>query len=131
GKTLALTEFAPYMINDDREVRKAAIHAKQQYKKEQLDKIDEIYDELVKKRHKMAVTLGYNNYTELGYIHMDRIDYDRNMVENYRQQVKDYVVPYVTELRKRQKERIDVEELNYYDIAYEFKSGNLRTKGGT
>src|SRR5699024_7022528 len=74
GKTLALTEFAPYMINDDREVRKAAIHAKQQFMKEHLDEIDEIYDELVKKRHKMAVTLGYNNYTELGYIHMDRID---------------------------------------------------------
>ena len=131
GKTLALTEFAPYMINDDREVRKAAIHAKQQFMKEHLDEIDEIYDELVKKRHKMAVALGYNNYTELGYIHMDRIDYDRNMVENYRQQVKDYVVPYVTELRKRQKERIGVEDLNYYDLAYEFKSGNPTPKGGT
>ena len=131
GKKLALTEFSPYMINDDREVRKSAMYAKQNFMKEHLDEIDDIYDQLVKKRHKMAVELGFNNYTELGYVHMNRIDYNREMVENYRKQVRDYVVPYVSELRKRQKERIGVSDLKYYDLAYEFKSGNPTPKGGT
>lgn len=45
-------------------------------------KFDEIYDQLVKVRHEMAVKLGYKNFVELGYIQMNRIDYNAEMVKN-------------------------------------------------
>ena len=46
------------------------------FSREHGDKFDEIYDELVKLRHEIATTLGYKNFVELGYIRMNRIDYD-------------------------------------------------------
>ena len=49
--------------------------------------------------------LGYKNFVELGYIRMNRFDYDEKMVENYRNQVIKDIVPLTVELRKRQAER--------------------------
>ena len=76
-----------------------------------LEEIDNIYDALVKTRNEIAVTLGYKDFVELGYIRMNRIDYDRKMVEKFRKQVEDYVVPIVSELKKRQAQRIGLDSL--------------------
>ena len=63
---------------------------------------DRIYDDLVKVRNEMAVKLGYKNFVELGYIRMNRFDYDAAMVKNFRDQVRDFIVPAATKLYARQ-----------------------------
>ena len=70
-----------------------------------------IYDELVKLRHEIATTLGYKNFVELGYVRMNRIDYDAEMVKKFRDQVRDHIVPLASRLYKRQAERIGVDSL--------------------
>ncbi len=50
---------------------------------------------MVKLRHGMARTLGYDNYTPLGYRRMRRVDYDAADVARYRDQVAEHVVPLV------------------------------------
>lgn len=131
GKKLSLTEFGKYMIDSDREVRKNASLAVQGFMGENLDKIDTIYDNLVKVRDKMAKQLGLKDFVELGYIRMNRIGYDRKMVENFRNQIKEHVVPIVSDLKRRQKERIGVDSLKSYDSAFEFNNGNPTPKGST
>ena len=69
---------------------------------------DRLFDELVKVRHKIATTLGYKNFVELGYYRMTRTDYNAEMVKNFREQVKEFIVPLVTELKERQGERIGI-----------------------
>lgn len=131
GKKLSLTEFGKYMIDSDRDVRKNASLAVQGFMGENLDKIDTIYDNLVKVRDKMAKQLGLKDFVELGYIRMNRIGYDRKMVENFRNQIKEHVVPIVSDLKRRQKERIGVDSLKSYDSAFEFNNGNPTPKGST
>lgn len=129
GKTLTLAQLAPYSESTDRAVRKSAREASFNFFAEHKEKFDGIYDELVKLRHEIATTLGYNNYMELAYIHMNRIDYDAKMVENFRNQVRDYIVPVATELYKRQAKRIGVEDFKYYDEGLQFLSGNAVPQG--
>ena len=131
GKKLSLTEFGKYMIDSDRDVRKNASLAVQGFMGENLDRIDTIYDNLVKVRDKMAKQLGLKDFVELGYIRMNRIGYDRKMVENFRNQIKEHVVPIVSDLKRRQKERIGVDSLKSYDSAFEFNNGNPTPKGST
>ena len=131
GKKLSLTEFGKYMIDSDRDVRKNASLAVQGFMGENLDRIDTIYDSLVKVRDKMAKQLGLKDFVELGYIRMNRIGYDRKMVENFRNQIKEHVVPIVSDLKRRQKERIGVDSLKSYDSAFEFNNGNPTPKGST
>ncbi|WBW97559.1 M3 family oligoendopeptidase [Oceanirhabdus sp. W0125-5] len=129
GEEKNLSQMGPYAQSQDREERKAATEAVANFFKENESKFDEIYDKLVKVRHKIATTLGYDNYVKLGYMRMMRSDYDSNMVANYRKQVLEHIVPVAVELKKRQAERLGLDSLKFYDEALEFTTGNAIPKG--
>ena len=129
GKTLTLAQLAPYGESTDRDVRKAAKEASAGFFTENSDELDRIYDELVKVRHEMATRLGFKNYVELGYIYMNRIDYNAEMVAKFRQQVVDYIVPAANKLYERQAKRIGVEKLKHYDEGLNFLTGNANPQG--
>ena len=71
----------------------------------------------------------FKNYVELGYIRMDRLDYDENMVANYREQVVKDIVPITLKIRQRQAKRLGLEKLECYDFGYKFKTGNPKPHG--
>ncbi|GAA0352886.1 M3 family oligoendopeptidase [Alkalibacterium iburiense] len=129
GKKLTLSQFGPYLESKDRQVRKEASEAHLSFFKEQEDEIDRLYDELVKVRDTMAKKLGYKDFVELGYVRMKRFDYNRDMVEVYRKQVLDYVVPLTKKLADRQAKRIGIEDMKHYDTALQFLDGNPTPQG--
>ena len=129
GKTYNLASIEPLVNDPNREVRKKACEAFNKFYEDNEEKFDDIYDKLVKVRDKIAKKLGYKNFTELGYIRMNRFDYNEKMVENYRKQVVDEIVPIAVELRKRQAKRIGVDKLECYDLGYNFKTGNPKPHG--
>ncbi len=128
GKKLTLPQFGPYAESLDRNVRKSASEATTSFFEENEAKFDTIYDELVKTRHEIAVKLGFKNFTELGYIRMNRFDYNEEMVNTYRQEIVKYVVPMVQKLRNRQAKRLGIEKLKNYDLSLEYLSGNATPK---
>ena len=130
GKTLTLAQLAPYSESTDRAVRKAARETSANFFASNVEKFDTIFDQLVKLRHKIATTLGYKNYVELGYINMNRIDYNAEMVAKFRDQVRDYIVPVANKLYERQAKRIGVEgDFKFYDEGLNFLTGNATPQG--
>lgn len=129
GKTLTLAQLGPYRESTDREIRKQALVASTQFFAGNEEKFDDLFDKLVKVRHKIAVTLGYKNFVELGYIRMMRVDYNAEMVKKFRDQVRDFIVPLASKLYERQAERIGVDSLKFYDESLNFISGNATPQG--
>ncbi|NMA84243.1 MAG: M3 family oligoendopeptidase [Epulopiscium sp.] len=129
GEIRNLSQMQPFMQSKDREIRKAAYEAYIGFFAENESKFDEIYDQLVKMRHAMATKLGYKNYVQMGYDRMSRSDYDAEMVANYRKQVYEDLVPLVSELKERQRKRLNLAELKYYDEPLEYTTGNATPKG--
>jgi M3 family oligoendopeptidase len=129
GEERTLAQLDPYTESTDREIRKKASEAKFAFFAENEEQFDRIYDDLVKVRTEIAHKLGYQNFVELGYYRMSRTDYNAEMVANFRQQVKDFIVPLATKLKERQSVRIGVEKLKYYDEGFDFKTGNAIPKG--
>ncbi len=129
GKELNLAQLQPYRTSSDRATRKAANEVYFGYFRDNQESFDRIYDQLVKVRARIAKKLGFNNYVEMSYCYMERFDYNADMVKHYRDEVKKYMTPLVTELRKKQMKRIGVDELFYYDLDFMCKSGNPKPKG--
>ena len=129
GKVLNLSQLRPYMESTDRETRKSSYTAYTDFFKDNEDEIDKIYDDLVAVRDKMAKKLGYDNYVKLGYKRLGRSDYDSQMVAKFREGVKNEIVPVVSELKERQKNRLGLDNLYYYDETIEYNSGNANPKG--
>ena len=106
GEERNLSGLGPYMTSPFRDEREKASKAYYGYFEENEEKFDEIFDKLVKLRHKMAKKLGFDNFVQLGYIRMLRTDYNSEMVAKFRKQVSEYIVPVASKLYDRQKQRL-------------------------
>lgn len=129
GEERNLPGLGTFLQATDRELRKNANEAKYSFFTVQEGKLDEIYDDLVKVRTRIAQKLGYSNYIELGYARMLRSDYNPEMVANFRRQVEEQIVPVATKLRERQRRRLKLDELLYYDEKFSFLTGNALPQG--
>ena len=129
GEERNLSQMTPFMQSKDRLVRKQAYDKVYSFFQENEREFDRIFDELVKVRDKMAKALGFDNYVEMGYKRLNRSDYDHRNVANYRKQVYEDLVPLVAELKDRQRKRLNLNELKYYDEPIEYLSGNAKPKG--
>lgn len=129
GGVYNLSLMTPFTTSSDREVRKRAWKAVSDYFMTVTDEIDEIYDLMVKNRTEQARLMGYDNFVELGYYRMGRNCYDKEMVENFRKQVKEYFVPFVEKLHRVRRERLGVDALKYYDNGVYFPNGNPAPTG--
>ncbi|PFP29786.1 oligoendopeptidase F [Bacillus sp. AFS073361] len=129
GEERTLAQIEPFAQSTDREMRKRANEAKFGFMVEHEAEFDRIYDDLVKVRTEIAQKLGFKNFVELGYYRMMRTDYNAEMVANFRNQVKEYIVPIVTKLKARQQDRIGLDKLKYYDESFNFQTGNATPKG--
>ncbi|WP_048602262.1 M3 family oligoendopeptidase [Rubeoparvulum massiliense] len=129
GKELTLAQMGPYMESPKRDIRRSAREAYASFFSAHGEEFDEIYDKMVKLRTSIAKKLGFPSFVELGYARMSRVDYDKEMVENYRQQIRQHLVPLATELRRRQGERIGMDKLKFHDETFSFATGNPTPKG--
>ncbi|WP_027724571.1 M3 family oligoendopeptidase [Tuberibacillus calidus] len=129
GKELNLSQLGPYQLSTDRDVRRKAYAAKYGFMEENEEKLDDIYDQLVKVRTTIARKLGYKNFVELGYARMMRTDYNADMVKKFRDQVKEYLVPVASKLKEKQRRRLGIDSIKHYDDKFSFKTGNAKPKG--
>lgn len=124
GKELTLSELSPYKKSADRSVRKAAFEADAAFYTDHAQELDDIYDELVSVRTKIAHELGFSSFTEVAYLRLKRNCYDPSMVSLFRESVKKEIVPLCAKLKEMQCNRIGIEKLHYYDLDFKFPEGN-------
>ena len=129
GKTYTLTQMSPMLQDVDREKRKKAFKAVNEFYKKNQDKIEEIYSELVKVRTEMAKALGYDSYIDLKYKMLMRTDYNSKDVAEYRKKVLKNITPLAVKLRKKHAERLGIDDFKFYDRAVVFKDGNSKPHG--
>ena len=131
GKTLTLAQFGPYYENPDRTIRKSSMEATAGWYMDNAQKLDNIFDELVKVRTRIAKKLGYKSFTQLGYYRMQRNCYDNKMVEKFREGVVKHIVPLASRLKANQASRIglDTNKLKIYDDPFMYPDGNAKPKG--
>ena len=129
GETYNLSSIQPWELSEDRNTRREAAEAKWRFFEGQTEAIEGIFDQMVRLRHDIAGRLGFKNFVEVGYARMRRSDYTPAMVANFRKQVRELVVPLATELYERQRRRLGLDSLKYYDEEYKYPSGNPKPIG--
>lgn len=129
GGEYNLSEMKAFGESPDRKVRREAYTLVNGFFKEHLEEFDDLYDALVKVRHKMARKLGFSSFTELAYRRLLRRDYGPEEVAKFRKVVEEEWVPLAVQVRKGQSRRLGLPSLKAYDKALFFPKGNPRPKG--
>ncbi len=120
-----------HMQSTDRQERKEAFEAWAGLYEKISPALDEQYTELVSLRDGMARKMNFTNYTEMAYISRNRFDYDQKDAARFREQICQIVTPAVAEIREKQRVRLGVDKLRYYDESLLFPEGNARPIGTT
>ena len=113
------TVFLKHMESTDREERKEAFEKWANLYEGVSDKLDELYDKLIEVRVEMAKKLGYDNYTELAYRNMGRLDYTPEHVEKFREQIRTVITPAVDRMRKGAGKAPGLDSVKYYDEEFD------------
>lgn len=129
GETYNLSQLGKFCSSEDRQTRKEASIAMDNWLGEHEKEIAEVYDKLVHLRDEMAKKLGFKNFVELGYLRLGRTDYDAKMVAGYRAQIKQDVVPLAQKLFKKQMKELGIKNPQTYDYNLKFKTGNPKPVG--
>ena len=124
GEKMPLSTLRKYFTHADRSVRKSAYEALGHTLESISDKLDDIFDRLVKERTKFAKALGYENFTQVGDKQLGRISYGRKDIHAFRSNVLDSVVPLISSLKHDTARTLGIDKFMLYDNDSYFESGN-------
>ena len=130
GEKLPRPMLMKYAKSPDRATRKEAYEVLGNTLKAHSNHLDEIFDQMVKVRDRMAKKMGYKNFVELGYYRMGRLCYGPEEVKAFRENIRKDVVPVVARLRTEIGKKLGVDKLMVYDYDLIFPQGDPAPKGG-
>lgn len=116
GETMSRAQLMGYASDDDRNTRKECFEVLGNTLAKHADQLDRIFDDLVHVRDRMAKKMGYKNFIELGYFRMNRLCYDQEMVQQFRENVRLDFAPVVAELRIQAAREMGIDRLMLYDL---------------
>ncbi len=129
GEDYNLSSILKLESDPDRDTRRAAAEAKWAFFDAHGAEVDDIFDKLVRTRHRMALKLGFGNFVDMGYARMLRSDYNAAMVAGFREQIRRSIVPIASALYEQQRKRLGLDQLHFYDEEYRFPGGNPQPQG--
>ena len=129
GESRSFMELQELFSHEDRAIRKEAFQAFSEVLSENEEKLEQVWDELIKVRNEIASCLGYDSYVPVGYLERERLDYGREEIAKFRQQVVDEIVPLCNKLYEAQAKRLGLDSVMVYDEKYIFPDGNAKPLG--
>ncbi len=126
GETLSLSQLSAYKESPSLSLRKKAYLAESNALNSINDKLDEIFDKLVKVRTTQAKKLGFSSYTELAYIKMNRISYSKEDIKIFKNNILTHLTPIVLEIIDSRKKRLNLEKITFSDLLVPFSSGSAK-----
>lgn len=126
GEKMPLSVLRGKLEDADRDVRRRTAEAIGRGLEENADRLDDIYDRLVKIRDGIAKKLGYKNFVELGYYRMNRLDYDADMIRHFRENVARDLVPAVSRVKAELAAELGITDFKFYDDAVSAAGATVR-----
>lgn len=117
GKTLTLQQASNYLKEPNRDKRKMAyeIINKERYSKR--DELNQLFDDLIRLRHRVALNTGYPNFRDYMHRAMGRFDYSVQDCYNFHDAIAEKVVPLCRQLDSERQTKLTLSSLKPYDMA--------------
>ena len=121
GEEKTMPQMATYVQKTDRAVRESAWRAMADRRLHDVDRLNDIFDEMIKIRNKVAVNAGFDNYRDYMFHSMHRFDYTPSDCERFHEACEKAVVPVARKLNEERKETLGVDTLRPWDLAVDVK----------
>ena len=127
GKKISLIKLSNYQQSENKKIRKEAYDKKYDALLSISNELYQVFTELIKIRTKIAQSCNFSNYVDYSYIKMNRIDYTKKELIDFKTSIIKYFVPLNEKLKRYQAKRLEEKTLSYYNELIQFKDGNAKT----
>lgn len=117
GKELTLQQASNYLKKTDRKVREEVFKLINECRLKEEKNLNDLYSELIKLRHQVALNAGFKNYRDYMFASMGRFDYQPKDCFEFHNAIAQEVVPMTNSFDKERKELLGVENLKPWDTS--------------
>ena len=117
GEEKTLVQMGRYLEEPDRALRQEAWELVAQRRLQDVDKCEEIFDELVKLRSQIAKNAGFDNYRDYAVRQKCRFDYTPADCLKFHSAIETEIMPAVREIQNERRQQLDLDKLRPWDLA--------------
>jgi oligoendopeptidase F len=119
GQEYTLQQAAKFLESHDRVLREEVYRKINERRLQDKDALNELYTQLIQKRHQVALNASFENYRDYKFAEMGRFDYTKEDCFKFHEAVKLHVLPLVEKINKKKKEKLGVDTLRPWDTEAE------------
>jgi oligoendopeptidase F len=119
GEEYTLQQAAKFLENPDRSVRESVYQKINQRRLQDKASMHELFTNLVKKRHQVAINAGFANYRNYKFAEMGRFDYTAADCSAFHEAVEKHVLPLVDSIYARHAAKLGVSPMKPWDTEAE------------
>lgn len=133
GKEYTLQQAAKFLMQSNRSLREEVYHKVNERRKQDEETLNTLMNDLLQKRHQVALHAGFDNYRDYKFKELGRFDYGVDECYQFHEAIKTFITPVVEELYEHKRKQLGLEVLKPYDVDAEpegqqplepFKNGN-------
>lgn len=121
GQEKTLPQMAKYLEETDRPMREEAWRLVAQRRFQDRDRLDDIFDQMIRLRHQMARNAGFDNYLDYAFKRKHRFDYTPRDCEEFHRGAAEVCVPVMRQLNAERSKALKLERLRPWDLAVDIK----------
>jgi oligoendopeptidase F len=116
-KELTLQQAGVILLDTNRARREAVYHKISERRLQDKQILDDLFSNLIKLRHQVAVNAGFKNFRDYQFKSYGRFDYTPQDCFNFHEAIRNEVVPVLNELSALRKKKLKVDSLRPWDKA--------------
>lgn len=115
GKEYTLQQAARFLQNPDRALREDVFRKIAARRLQDKVALDDLFDDLLAKRHQVALNAGFDNYRDYKFKELGRFDYTPDDCFEFHQAVKEHILPLQRMLSLNRKQRLGLDVMKPWD----------------
>jgi len=117
GKNLTMQQAQVLLKDLDRSKRKEAYIKVQERRFQDIKVLDDLFDDLIKLRKKIAKNAGFLNYRDYMFSSLGRFDYSVNDCYDFHESIKNEIVPIISSFEDERKIKLGYNNYKPWDTA--------------
>jgi oligoendopeptidase F len=138
GEMITMQKASSLLKEPEESLRKEIFEKISNRRKVDVQKLDELYSELIQVRHKIAVNAGFDNFRDYKFQSLGRFDYTKEDCFKFHESIEKCIVPITKEIQIKKLQSLGKDKFKPWDTAVDpegkaplkpFKTGNDLLQG--
>jgi oligoendopeptidase F len=117
GEEKTLVQMGRYFEEPGRALRQESWELVAHRRLQDVDKCDEIFDDLIRLRTQIAQNAGFDNYRDYAFRQKGRFDYGPDDCQRFHQAIETEIMPVVRKIQAERRRQLKLDALRPWDLA--------------